>query len=46
LDWAAQHKKQCKVLQQINEIDLEDYRESRTWEDYRQAQVRKSDVSL
>lgn len=46
LDWAAQHKKQCKVLQQINEIDLQDYRESRTWEDYRQAQVGTSDVYL
>jgi len=35
LDWSALHKKQCKVLRRINEIDLEDYKESRTWDDYR-----------
>jgi splicing suppressor protein 51 len=35
LDWAAVHKTQCKVLRRINEIDLEDYKESRTWDEYR-----------
>jgi splicing suppressor protein 51 len=35
LDWSAVHKNQCKVLGRINEIDLEDYKESRTWDQYR-----------
>lgn len=34
LDWTAVHKKQCKILQRINEEDLKDYRESRKWADY------------
>ncbi|KAF2026312.1 hypothetical protein EK21DRAFT_115990 [Setomelanomma holmii] len=40
LDWTALHKKQCKVLQQINAIEQQDYRASRAWEDFRQAQLR------
>jgi splicing suppressor protein 51 len=35
LDWAVTHKKECKILQQINEVDLKDYSDSRTWADYR-----------
>ncbi|KAH7094309.1 hypothetical protein FB567DRAFT_1145 [Paraphoma chrysanthemicola] len=40
LDWTALHKKQCKILQQINTVELEDYRDTRTWEDFRLAQLR------
>ena len=34
LDWTALHKKQCKLLGQINELDLQDYQDSRTWLEY------------
>ncbi|KAF2833590.1 hypothetical protein CC86DRAFT_338987 [Ophiobolus disseminans] len=40
LDWSAIHKKQCKTLQRINEIDVEDYQDSRTWDDYRRFLLR------
>jgi len=40
LDWTAVHKKQCKLLQQVNEIDSgEQYKDSRSWADYRRVQV-------
>lgn len=39
LDWFAVHKKQCKILGRINEIDLEDYKETRTWDEYRASLV-------
>lgn len=42
LDWSAIHKKQCKILGRINDIDLEDYKDSRTWDEYRAALVRLS----
>lgn len=39
LDWNVAHKKQCKILKQVNEMDLGDYREKRTWDEYRATQV-------
>ncbi|KAF1922016.1 hypothetical protein BDU57DRAFT_511119 [Ampelomyces quisqualis] len=40
LDWIAVHKKQCKVLKIINEEDLKDYSDRRTWADYRRVLIR------
>ncbi|KAH8696826.1 hypothetical protein GQ44DRAFT_123671 [Phaeosphaeriaceae sp. PMI808] len=37
LDWKVSHKKQCKVLQSVNELDLQDYCDSRTWAEYRRS---------
>jgi hypothetical protein len=42
LDWTVIHKKQCKFLRQINELDLKDYSDSRTWAEYRRSLVDKS----
>jgi hypothetical protein len=39
LDWTAIHKKQCKILKRINEEDLKDYCDSRTWAEYRRCLV-------
>jgi splicing suppressor protein 51 len=40
LDWTTVHKNQCKLLQQVNEIDTgEQYKDSRTWDEYRRLQV-------
>ena len=39
IDWAFSHKKQCKVLREVNELDLNEYRASRTWDEYRMALV-------
>jgi splicing suppressor protein 51 len=39
LDWSATHKKQCKILKRINEEDLKDYSDSRTWAEYRRCLV-------
>jgi splicing suppressor protein 51 len=42
LDWTAIHKKQCKILRQVNEEDLEDYSDSRTWAEYRRSLVSRT----
>lgn len=34
LDWSLGHKKQCKILQDINRFEEERYREKRTWTEY------------
>jgi hypothetical protein len=39
LDWTAGHKKQCKVMKAINEEDIKDYSDRRTWADYRRVLV-------
>jgi splicing suppressor protein 51 len=39
LDWSAMHKTQCKILKRINEEDLKDYSDSRTWAEYRRCSV-------
>jgi splicing suppressor protein 51 len=39
LDWSAMHKTQCKILKRINEEDLKDYSDSRTWAEYRRCLV-------
>jgi splicing suppressor protein 51 len=39
LDWSATHKTQCKILKRINEEDLKDYSDSRTWAEYRRCLV-------
>jgi hypothetical protein len=33
------HKTQCKILRRINEEDLKDYSDSRTWVEYRRCSV-------
>lgn len=39
LDWTAVHKKQCKVLQRINQQESSEYKEKRTWDEYRECLV-------
>ncbi|KAL5115038.1 hypothetical protein ACEQ8H_007079 [Pleosporales sp. CAS-2024a] len=40
LDWKMTHKEQCKILRQINQEDLKDYKESRTWGEYRSCLIK------
>lgn len=34
LDWSIVHKKYCKILQSVNQLEEEQYQEKRTWAEY------------
>jgi splicing suppressor protein 51 len=40
LDWAAVHKKRCKVLRKVNDLQVQQYQDAFSWDEYSRNLVR------